>query len=215
MPALGPPLRGDTRQRIGLLGGSFNPAHDGHRHISLLALGRLRLAQVWWLVSPQNPLKPTAGMAALAERLAGARAIARHPAIRVGDLERRLGTRHTADSLKALRRRFPRARFVWLMGTDNLLQLPRWRRWRTILSTVPIAVFERGSYVYMALAGQAGARFRSNQVREPRGLFGRSPPAWSLLRLQVHPASATAIRAARQQAAGGDGAPSATARVWE
>ena len=213
MPALELPWTGRTRQRIGLLGGSFNPAHAGHRHISLLALSRLRLSQVWWLVSPQNPLKPSAGMAGLADRLAGARAVARHPGIRVGDLERRLGTRYTVDTLRRLRHRFPQARFVWLMGADNLVQLPRWRRWHTILSTVPIAVFERAPYVYQALAGRAGTRFRGRRVRGPQVLAERSPPAWCLLRLKVHPASATAIRAASLLAAAGRGAPPVVARV--
>ena len=110
--------------RIGLLGGSFNPAHAGHRHISLEALKRLRLDRVWWLVSPQNPLKEKDGMAPLAEREAVAAAVADHPRIAVSSLETGLGTRYTIDTVQALKQRFPAADFVWLMGADNLRQLP-------------------------------------------------------------------------------------------
>ena len=135
-------------RRIGLLGGSFNPAHRGHLHLSLTALQRLDLDEVWWLVSPQNPLKPVAGMAPFAARLDQARQVAAgHKRIRVTDLENRLGGSHyTADTLKALRRRFPRLRFVWLMGGDNLVQIRHWERWAEIFRTVPIAVFDRPSY---------------------------------------------------------------------
>ncbi|MGH7123366.1 MAG: nicotinate-nucleotide adenylyltransferase, partial [Stellaceae bacterium] len=108
-----PSLASRARRRIGLLGGSFNPAHRGHLHVSLEALKRLDLDQVWWLVAPQNPLKPTKGMASLEERLASARQLVRHPRIAVTDLEARLGTRYTADTLRELRRRFPNTRFVW------------------------------------------------------------------------------------------------------
>ncbi|MBO0712928.1 MAG: nicotinate-nicotinamide nucleotide adenylyltransferase, partial [Acetobacteraceae bacterium] len=122
---------GRRHRRIGLLGGSFNPAHGGHLHVSLLALRHLALDEIWWLVSPQNPLKPADGMAPFANRLEQARRVAaEHPRIRVTDLENRLGaSRYTADTLQALRRRFPRLRFVWLMGGDNLVQIPRWQRW--------------------------------------------------------------------------------------
>ena len=152
-PRRGPTAPGDRpprlfaglgrRPRIGLLGGSFNPAHDGHRTIGLRALRELRLDAVWWLVSPQNPLKPRAGMAPLAERLAGARRVARHPRIRASALEAALGTRHTVDTVAALRRRWPKARFVWLTGADNLLQMPAWRRWPALFRAVPVAVFDR------------------------------------------------------------------------
>lgn len=185
-------------QRIGLLGGSFNPAHDGHRYISTEALKRLRLDAVWWLVSPQNPLKPTAGMASLDDRLAAARAVARHPRIRVTDLERRLGTRYTADTLDALVRRYPTTRFVWLMGADNLVQLPSWQRWSSIVNTVVIAVFARSPYDARALSGQAAHRFAHARI-DARGaptLADWQPPAWLFLPLRRHPAAATALRAA-------------------
>lgn len=189
---------------VGLLGGSFNPAHDGHRHISLYALDTLGLDRVWWLVSPQNPLKPVRGMAPLAQRLAEARAVARHPRIAVTCLERELGTRYTADTLASLVRRFPRTRFVWLMGADNLGQIPRWKRWERIFRTVPVAVFARPAYSLRALGGKAARRFARRRVGvgDIRGLAGRKPPAWAFLRNPLHPASATAIRAARARATG-------------
>ena len=188
-----------TRRTVGLLGGSFNPAHDGHRHISLAALNRLGLDEVWWLVSPQNPLKPVAGMAPLAERLASARRVARHPRIRVSDIERHLGTRYTADTIARLQRRFPDIAFVWLMGTDNLMQIPRWYRWPEIFRRVPVAVFDRGGDAFRALAGPAASRFRRYRVQAPRTLARRRPPAWCYVFTPRHPASATAIRAGRQQ----------------
>jgi nicotinate-nucleotide adenylyltransferase len=188
------------RLRVGLLGGSFNPAHEGHRHLSLVALKALRLHQVWWLVSPQNPLKRSAGMAPLPERLASARAVARHPRIRVTDLERRLGTRFTVDTLAALRRRWPRIDFVWLMGADILAQLPRWRRWTAVMTGVPVLVVDRPGHAYIALASAAARRFRQARVRWPQALPGRSPPAWCFLWARRNPASATAIR--RQRAGG-------------
>ncbi len=190
-------------RRVGLLGGSFNPAHGGHRHVSLLALQRLGLDAVWWLVSPQNPLKPESGMAPLADRLARARAVARHPRIRPTDIETRLGTRYTVDTVRALRRRWPHIRFVWLIGADNLLQLPRWHRWDMLFRLVPIAVFARHPYSLRALSGSAARRFATSRLpeRAVRTLAGREPPAWAFLHIRVHPASATAIREARGKAA--------------
>ncbi len=183
-------------QRIGLLGGSFNPAHEGHAYISQEALKRLGLDAVWWLVSPQNPLKPVAGMAAFADRLAAARRVASHPRIRVTDIEARIGTRYTADTLAALTRRYPAARFVWLMGADNLVQLPSWQRWSSIVNSVVIAVFARRPYDSNALSGKAARRF--GYCRVPIGaaatLADRQPPAWLFLPLRRHPAAATDLR---------------------
>lgn len=183
-------------RRIGLLGGSFNPAHDGHRHISLLALQRLKLDEIWWLVSPQNPLKPANGMAPLAERLTCARAIARHRRIKVTDLETRLGTRFTADTLAALKHRFPRLQFVWLMGADNLAQISRWDRWTDIFDAVPIAVFDRPAYSLAALGARAAQRYASARVAPEKAgeLVDLAPPAWTFIRCRLHPASATEIR---------------------
>lgn len=187
------------KRRVGLLGGSFNPAHGGHLHISREALKRLALDEVWWLVSPQNPLKPRAGMAPLDERLESARAVARDPRIKVTDIERRLGTVYTADTLAALRRRFPRLRFVWLMGADNLLQISRWERWENIFRLVPIAVFARPSYSLRSLSGPAARRYARWRLplRDARRLAETDPPAWVFLPVRLDPRSATDIRSRR------------------
>lgn len=181
--------------RIGLFGGSFNPAHDGHRRIAEEALRRLGLDEVWWLVTPGNPLKDAA--APLATRLARARSVARHPRIRVTDLERRLGTRYTVDTLAAITRRWPRSRFVWLMGADNLVQIPRWRHWPTLFVTCPIAVFDRPSYSERAVASKAARRFAGRRLpeRQARRLCDHRPPAWVLIHGPLLPISATQIRA--------------------
>lgn len=189
------PIFGDRRaRRIGLLGGSFNPAHAGHLHISREAIKRLGLDQVWWLVSPQNPLKPVSGMAPLAARVAGAAAVAQDPRIVAGDLETRLGTVKTAKVVATLRRRFPRMSFVWLMGADNLEQFPRWWRWARIFREVRVAVLDRSPYSYRALAGAAAGRFRRARVKPTRALWRCAPPAWSYLAIRRHTASGTAIR---------------------
>ncbi|MGC2856768.1 nicotinate-nucleotide adenylyltransferase [Novispirillum sp. DQ9] len=204
MPALGyPPCPwGDHRRTtVGLLGGSFNPAHAGHRHISVEALKRLGLDEVWWLVSPQNPLKASAGMAPLAVRLEHARRVAAHPRIRVSALEARLGSTYTADLLAALPRRFPQARFVWLMGADNLVQIPRWKAWQSIFSRTPVAILDRGTYAKQALTGKAAQRFAAARLpaHRARALAGEEPPAWVFLPIRRHAASATDIRARRDQ----------------
>jgi nicotinate-nucleotide adenylyltransferase len=187
------------RRRVGLLGGSFNPAHGGHRHISLLALHLLDLDEIWWLVSPQNPLKDKAGMGPFAERLALAAKVAHHPRIKVTDLEVRLGTRYTADTLRALHQRFPRTRFVWLMGADNLRQLRHWRHWQGVFEGVPIAVFARPSYSQKALAELAAQRYAHNRagLRRARRLAEQAPPAWAFFPVRLDARSATAIRARR------------------
>ncbi len=187
-------------RRVGLLGGSFNPAHDGHREITLYALRALRLDQVWWLVSPQNPLKPATDMAELSDRLAGARAAMRHPRVLVTDLETGLGTRYTADTLGELSRRYPRTRFVWLMGADNLAQISRWRSWRRIFEQMPVAAFARPTYSLKALSGCAAQRYLESRidVRRAGRLAGLRPPVWSFLRNPLHPESATAIRRNRK-----------------
>jgi nicotinate-nucleotide adenylyltransferase len=184
--------------RVGLLGGSFNPAHEGHRHVASLALRRLRLQQVWLLVSPGNPLKPVAGMAPPAERLASAQAIADGRRIVATAVEAALGTRYTVETLAELRRRFPRVTFVWLMGADNLEQLPRWNRWLEIARGGAFAVLPRPTYNHRALAGQAAQRLRPARRAShlAPALAGMAPPAWVFLPTPQHPASATAIRAA-------------------
>ena len=172
-------------------------------HLSLTALKCLDLDEVWWLVSPQNPLKPVAGMAPFADRIERARKTAAgHNRIRVTDLENRLGGSHyTADTLRILRRRFPRLRFVWLMGGDNLAQIPHWERWTEIFRTVPIAVFDRPSYSLKALAGRAARRFARHRLMAgaARRLAETKPPAWAFFHTRLDPSSATRIRAERQQ----------------
>jgi nicotinate (nicotinamide) nucleotide adenylyltransferase/ribosome silencing factor RsfS/YbeB/iojap len=183
-----------------LLGGSFNPAHGGHLHLSRLALQHLDLDEVWWLVSPQNPSKPVAGMAPFAERVEQAATVAANdPRIRVTDIEAKLGTTYTADTLRALRRRFPRARFVWLMGGDNLGQIPYWKGWQDIFRTVPIAVFARAPTSFKALAGRAAHRFAKARVPEAsaRRLALLPPPAWVFFHTRLDPRSATRIRTER------------------
>ena len=182
---------------VGLLGGSFNPAHDGHLHISEQALRLLGLDEVWWLVSPQNPLKPEEGMAAFDRRFACAEAVASADSrIVVSDFETRHGTQFTADTIAALKEAYPDVRFVWLMGADNLLQFHRWRSWRTIMKTVPIAVFARGTMRIRALHGRAAMCFARARVPADRAklLAYMEAPAWTFLPIRVHPASSTAIR---------------------
>jgi nicotinate-nucleotide adenylyltransferase len=180
--------------RIGLLGGSFNPAHEGHIYASVLALKRLRLDYVWWLVAPQNPLKDVRGMAPFDKRLSDARAFARHPRIIVTGIESGLGTRFTVDTLRALKRRFPQVHFVWLMGSDNLLQLPRWRGWQAIFESVPVAVIARPGTALAARMSKAAVRFRTSYAAPDCHLAVMQPPAWTMLDSKRNPASATALR---------------------
>ncbi|MXO70562.1 nicotinate-nucleotide adenylyltransferase [Altererythrobacter buctensis] len=182
----------------GLLGGSFNPAHGGHRRVSLFAARALGLDEVWWLVSPGNPLKPKAGMAPLAARVRSAQRQAKGARIRVTAIERQLGTVYTVDTLRALKRRFPRRRFVWLMGADNLAQFHRWKAWRQIAREMPIAVIARPGYDDAALASPAMAWLRRYRLAAPafRNRGEWSAPALIELRFDPDPRSATALRQA-------------------
>jgi nicotinate-nucleotide adenylyltransferase len=182
--------------RIGLLGGSFNPAHDAHRAISLFALKRLKLDRVWWLVSPGNPLKDVRSLPDLTARLSAAQKIASDPRIVVTGIEAELGTRYTVDTIAKLRKRFPRARFVWLMGADNLSQFSRWRDWQAISTLLPMAVIDRPSHSLRASASTAAqrlARYRLDETRA-RKLADCTPPAWVFLRGLKLPLSSTALR---------------------
>ena len=185
-----------TGLRVGLLGGSFNPAHGAHRRISLFALEALGLDEVWWLVSPGNPLKPAEGMAPLAARIRSAKVQAKRAPIRVTAMEREFGTRFTIDTLRVLERRFPRRRFVWLMGSDNLAQFHRWKDWRGIAREMPIAVIARPGYDRRALASPAMAWLR--RYRLPAARFRNreewSAPALIELRFDPDPRSATELR---------------------
>ena len=185
-------------KRIGLLGGSFNPAHRGHRRISLAALDALGLDEMWWLVSPGNPLKQAArDMAPFEARLASARRMARRAPIRVSDFEARAGTRYTVDTLAELQRRYPQHRFIWLMGADTVAQFHQWRRWRTIARRVPIAVIARPGYDGPARAARAMGWLRRfvRPSSQARNWTDWSAPAILLLRLPPDPTSATALRA--------------------
>ena len=184
-------------QRIGLWGGSFNPPHAGHRQASLLALGRLDLDCVWWLVTPGNPLKATSALPPHAERMRAAARIAAHPRIVVTGAEQSFGTRYTADLLRRLRDREPATRFVWIMGSDNLAQLHRWERWRDIASTVPLAVVNRPGWLTAALSAPAAQALRLARLDESRAvdLAGRRPPAWTFLTTPRTPVSSTELRA--------------------
>ncbi|MEM7643457.1 MAG: nicotinate-nucleotide adenylyltransferase [Pseudomonadota bacterium] len=182
-------------QVVGLLGGSFDPAHGGHVHITREALKRFGLDRVWWLVSPGNPLKAR-GPAALERRLARAREVMRHPRVVVTDIEARLGTRFTAETLGELRARYPGVRFVWLIGADNLAQFHRWQDWRGIMATVPVGVLARPGERIAARTSVAAQVFRRFKLSaEAAHLLGRTAaPAWAFVNVPMHGASSTAIR---------------------
>lgn len=182
------------RRAIGLLGGSFNPAHGGHRRMSLMALRRLALDEVWWLVSPQNPLKPTQGMAPIKARLQSARLMSRHARIRALTLESEMGTQRTVDTLRALRRRFPHIQFVWLMGADNLMQFHRWAEWRTIARMVPIVVMARPLYAGKSQFAPAMGWLRFFRHKSPAGWRNWALPGIAIVDFGLDNRSATAIR---------------------
>jgi len=185
--------------RIGILGGSFNPAHGGHRAISLAAIDALGLDEVWWLVSPGNPLKETSGdMAPFAVRFASARAMARHAPIRASAIELKLGTRYTIDTVRALTRLYPNKRFIWLMGADNLAQFHQWRDWRRIAHEVPIAVVARPGYDGAARAAPAMGWLRRfiRPACQAKNWTKWRLPALVLLRFRPDPTSATRLRMA-------------------
>jgi nicotinate-nucleotide adenylyltransferase len=181
--------------RIGLLGGSFNPAHQAHREISLTALKRLGLDQVWWLVTAGNPLKDASKLASLESRVEAARKTARHPRIEVTGFG--AGSAYTIDLLTELKRRFPGVNFVWLMGADNLAQFHRWRAWEEIFAAVPMAVLDRPGLRLKARASKAAQRFALYQVDESDagGLARLEPPAWTILSHRLSGLSSTALRA--------------------
>jgi nicotinate-nucleotide adenylyltransferase len=185
---------------VGLLGGSFNPAHDGHRHISLMALKHLGLDAVWWMVSPQNPLKSTRDMAPLPARLASAQHAARHPQIVATDIETQMGTQYTADTLKKLRLYFARTRFIWLMGTDNLLQIHRWQNWHDIFEKHAVCVLDRPPRGNSLKSCPALERYRHRLLPENAAplLKHKNLPAWTILHIPLNALSSTAIRAAQK-----------------
>ena len=185
--------------RIGVFGGTFDPPHEAHRAACLIAMHRLNLDRVWWLVTPGNPLKDTRGLAPLRERIDAARELANHPRIDVTGLEADIGARYTHDTVRYLLARCPGVRFVWIMGADNLRSFHRWQKWQAIAAMLPIAVVDRlgpSLYATAGPAGQAFARFRIPEAAA-RTLPCRLPPAWVYLHGLKSPLSSTALRAAR------------------
>jgi nicotinate-nucleotide adenylyltransferase len=182
--------------RIGLLGGSFNPAHDGHRMASLTALRKLGLDQVWWLVTPGNPLKDNRALPALSQRMQAAAAVANHPQIAVTGVEARLGTRFTAQTLTALKARCSGARFVWLMGSDNLVQFHRWQNWRGIARMMPIGIIDRPGTTHRAMRSRAALALGRWRLDESDGLLlvTEDAPAWMFLHGRRSALSSTALR---------------------
>ena len=183
--------------RIGLFGGSFNPAHAGHRLVALEALKRLRLDAVWLLVSPGNPLKKHDDLAPLAARVAGANAATHHPRIKATGFEAAHGFRYTYDTLSFLRARYPAARFVWIMGADNLAQFHRWEHWRAIAEMLPLAIYIRPGATRSALASVAARALLAYRIdeRDAPLLADLEPPAWVYLHGVTSTLSSSVIRA--------------------
>lgn len=182
--------------RIGLYGGSFDPAHAGHRHVALTALRRAGLDRVWWLVTPGNPLKDRRGLPPSADRVRRAEAVAAHPRMVASGFEAPLGFNYTVETVRFLTRRCPGVRFVWIVGADAFAGMGRWRAWREIMRSVPVAVVDRPGWTIPALRSKAARTFASARVDVPRGLPTRAAPAWAFLHAPRSSLSSTAIRAA-------------------
>jgi nicotinate-nucleotide adenylyltransferase len=182
--------------RIGLYGGSFDPAHPGHRHVAMLALKRLHLDRVWWMVTPGNPLKDRSGLASLAARAVATRRLARHPRMAVTEFEAEIGSTYTVETLRFLRRRCPGVRFVFIMGADSWAGLHRWRGWQEIVRLVPVAVVDRPNWTLRAAGSRAGLALNGRRVPEAsaRTLADQVPPAWTFLHGPRSHFSSTALR---------------------
>jgi nicotinate-nucleotide adenylyltransferase len=183
-------------QRIGLMGGTFNPPHEGHAVCAATALRRLALDQLWWMVTPGNPLKSGEGLPSLDARMAASRRLVFDPRIKVTGFEAALGSPYTYETVKHLRRRLPAVKFVWVMGADNLASFHRWQHWRDIADLVPMAVVDRPGWRHKALASRAAGRLAQFRVPESQAVrlpFMR-PPAWTFLSTRLSDASSTALR---------------------
>ncbi len=185
--------RGTT---VGLFGGSFNPAHEGHAHVAETALKRLGLQKIWWLVTPQNPLKDARETAPLAARMASARKFARGRAMVVSDIESRWGTRFSYDLIRKLRAHYPGVRFVWILGSDNLINFHRWRRWKDLVAALPVAFVARPGAMARGALQRYGAalRWRAAHERKGRSGFRQSAPSGLFCRARWNPRSSTALR---------------------
>ncbi len=191
--------------RIGLYGGSFNPAHAGHRHVSLMALKRLGLDRIWWIVTPGNPLKDTGELASTAMRVAEAKEIADDPRIDVTAFEETIGARYTIDTLAYLKRRYPGVHFVWIMGADNLAGFHRWRGWRRIARMMPMVVVDRPGWTLKAMQSRAATTLSAKRIDESgaRALAGLKPPAWVFLHGPRSHLSSTMLRRMRRTSPSG------------
>lgn len=183
-------------QRVGIMGGTFNPPHAGHAIVAETAMKRLNLDQLWFVVTPGNPLKSNGHLPPLAERMKAARKFARNPAMKITGFETELGTPYTAATLAFLKRRYPGVRFVWVMGADNLATFDRWQHWREIAKSLPIAVIDRPGWRLKALASRAGRTLMPSRIPEQSAgtLAGRGPPAWTFLTTRLSSLSSTALR---------------------
>ncbi|WP_414461525.1 nicotinate-nucleotide adenylyltransferase [Hyphomicrobium sp. DY-1] len=190
-------------QRIGIMGGTFNPPHDGHRIAAEAAVKRLGLDQLWWLITPGNPLKSHDGLSGLDSRMELVEVFAHGPRMKITGFERELGTRYTAGTLSFLRHRFPAVRFVWVMGADNLASFHRWQHWREIAQTMPIAVVDRPGWRHAGLASPAAQWLKRYRLPESEAasLADRQPPAWMLLTIRLSGLSSTALRRAAPHSA--------------
>lgn len=184
-------------QRIGLMGGTFNPPHDGHRIVAETAVKRLKLDQLWWVVTPGNPLKENGGLPSQAVRMAQARRFAHGPKMKITGFEAELGTPYTAATIAFLLRRYPEVRFVWVMGADNLAGFDRWQHWQGIAASVPIAVVDRPGWRLKAMASRAAQHLAGARIEETDAavLPDLDPPAWTFLTSRLSPLSSTALRA--------------------
>ena len=183
-------------QLIGLYGGSFNPAHKGHLHVSDYAFQTLGLDALWWLVSPNNPLKETSTLAPMDQRVAHAKELAADPRITITSIESQLGSNYSFDTISKLKNIHKDSRFIWMIGADNLMNFHAWKNWRAIFTLVPIAVFARPGYDEDALAAPAAAEFKDKRLseHEAQKLGDTTPPCWVYLNMPHHEASATALR---------------------